>query len=107
LVEEEKVCMKLPIVWTAPARAQLEEAYDYIAQSNPSAARNQVELVVDAIRTLAESPELGRPGRRRGTRELVISGTPYIVAYRIRLSSVRVLAVMHGAQRWPRGFTDL
>lgn len=99
--------MRLPIVWTAPAAAQLAEAYSYIAESSPSAAENQVELIVSAARNLAEFPEMGRLGRRRGTRELVISGTPYIVAYRIRLSSVRVLAVMHGAQRWPRRFTDL
>jgi len=64
-------------------------------------------LVVSATRNLAAYPELGRPGRRRGTRELVASGTPYIVVYRLRLSSVRVLAVMHGAQRWPRRFADL
>jgi toxin ParE1/3/4 len=97
--------MRLPIVWTAPAGAQLAEAYSYIAESSPGAAVNQVELIVSATRNLADFPEMGRLGRRRGTRELVISGTPYIVVYRIRLSSVRVLAVMHGAQRWPRRFT--
>jgi addiction module RelE/StbE family toxin len=94
----------LPIIWTAPASAQLAEVYAYLSQSNPSAAENQVELVVSATRNLPEFPEMGRPGRRRGTRELVISGTPYIVVYRIRLSSVRILAVMHGAQRWPGRF---
>ena len=99
--------MRLPIVWTAPARAQLAEVYDYVSESNPLAAENQVELVVNATRTLAEFPEMGRPGRLRGTREFVVSGTPYIVVYRIRLSLVRVLAVMHGAQRWPRRFTDM
>ena len=99
--------MRLPIVWTAPARAQLAEVYDYVSESNPLAAENQVELVVNATRNLAEFPEMGRPGRLRGTRELVVSGTPYIVVYRIRLSSVRVLAVMHGAQRWPRRFTAM
>jgi len=99
--------MRLPIVWTTPASDQLAEVYNYIAQASPGAAENQVELVVSATRNLAAYPELGRPGRRRGTRELVASGSPYIVVYRLRLSSVRVLAVMHGAQRWPRRFADL
>ena len=98
--------MRLPIVWTAPARAQLEEVYAYISQTSFTAAENQIELLVSATRNLADFPEMGQPGRRRGTRELVISGTPYIVVYRIRLSSVRVLAVMHGAQRWPSSFKD-
>jgi toxin ParE1/3/4 len=96
--------MRFPIIWTAPAGAQLAEVYAYIFESNPGAAENQIQMVVNAARNLSEYPEIGRPGRRRGTRELVISGTPYIVVYRIRLASVRVLAVMHGAQRWPRRF---
>jgi toxin ParE1/3/4 len=99
--------MRFPVVWTAPARAQLVEAYTYISESSPQAAGNQIKLIVSAARNLSDFPEIGRVGRRRGTRELVISGTPYIVVYRIRLSSVRVLAVMHGAQRWPMRFTDL
>jgi len=42
--------------------------------------------------------------RVAGTRELVITTTRYIVAYRIQKETVQVLAVMHGAQRWPRRF---
>jgi plasmid stabilization system protein ParE len=44
---------------------------------------------------------MGRPGRIEGTRELVISRTPYIAAYRIAGDNVRVLRVLHGAQQWP------
>jgi hypothetical protein len=33
-----------------------------------------------------------------GTRELVISGTPFIVAYRIEKNEVRILAVLHAAR---------
>jgi toxin ParE1/3/4 len=96
--------MRFPIIWTAPASAQLAEVYAYIFESSPGAAENQIQMVLSATRNLSEYPEMGRTGRRRGTRELVISGTPYIVVYRIRLSSVRVLAVIHGARRWSRRF---
>jgi toxin ParE1/3/4 len=96
--------MSLPVIWTTPAKAQLAGLHAYISQDNPDAADGQVELIVDATRNLAEFPEIGRDGRRSGTRELVIGRTPYIVVYRIRLASVRVLAVMHGARRWPRSF---
>jgi toxin ParE1/3/4 len=48
---------------------------------------------------------MGRPGRVKGTRELVIVGTPYIVAYRIKGDAVQVLRVLHGAQKWPQGFS--
>jgi len=97
--------MSQPVIWTAPAKAQLAGLHTYISQDNPGAADGQLELIADAARNLANFPEIGREGRRQGTRELVIGGTPYIVVYRIRLASVRVLAVMHGARRWPRRFS--
>jgi len=32
---------------------------------------------------------------------LVVSGTPYIVPYRVRGEVLEVLRVLHGAMRWP------
>jgi toxin ParE1/3/4 len=98
--------MKLPVVWTSPALAQLSDVHSYITRSNAVAADSQIGLIVAAAENLAEFSEIGRAGRRRGTRELVVPGTSYIAVYRIRLSSVRVLAVMHGARRWPRKFNS-
>jgi len=46
----------------------------------------------------------GRAGRVAGTRELVIVGTPFIVAYRVEKKEVRVVAVLHAAQKWPDEF---
>ena len=51
--------------------------------------------------TLAVYPSLGRVGRVRGTRELVVSGTPFVVVYRVRLDIVQVLRVLHHARKWP------
>jgi len=46
----------------------------------------------------------GRDGRVLGTRELVISGTPFLIAYRIEKKEVRILAVLHAAREWPEEF---
>ena len=50
------------------------------------------------------SPGLGRPGRVPGTRELIVSGTRYIVPYRVKEDVVQIITVLHGAQKWPDRF---
>jgi toxin ParE1/3/4 len=96
--------MTLPMVWSTAASEQLAELHEYISESSVLAADRQVTILVGAINILAGFPEIGRIGRRRGTRELVVSDTPYVVAYRIKKSIIEILAVLHGAQRWPRSF---
>ncbi len=53
------------------------------------------------VEGLIQFPEMGRPGRVEGTRELVIQHTPYIAAYGIEGNTVRILRVLHGAHLWP------
>lgn len=65
------------------------------------AADRQVELVLAAVAGLLQFLNSGRPGRRAGTRELVVDRTPYIVPYRVRGELVEVVRVLHGRQRWP------
>jgi toxin ParE1/3/4 len=89
------------IRWTLLARADLLAIFDHVGTRNPRAASGLIEAIDDGVRDLLESPRLGRPGRRPNTRELVISGTPYIVAYRLRDREVQILRVLHGARRWP------
>jgi plasmid stabilization system protein ParE len=55
----------------------------------------------ETIRSLKISPRLGRLGREEGTRELVLSRLPYIVAYRIKEQAVEILHIFHGAQNRP------
>ncbi len=79
----------------------LRSARATIAADNADAAEKQIARIVNAIEKLASFPELGRPGRRAGTRELMVGRTPYIVPYRQRGEIIEILAVQHGRQRWP------
>jgi len=71
-------------------------------------SRGAVRPGVDCARNvetlLPESPEMGRPGRVPGTRELVIPRTPCIVPYRLVGNTIQVLRIFHGARRWPETF---
>ncbi len=90
--------------WTRPALFDLEAIGDFVARDNPRAAQRLVARIVAAVATLRDHPHLGRPGRIAGTRELVVAETPYVVPYRVAEAEVQILAVFHGARRWPDKF---
>ncbi len=90
--------------WTAPALRDVEDIGDYIARDDPAAAARVVSRIFEQLTVLESHPEIGRPGRVPETRELVIPGLPYIAPYRVRDDRVELLAVFHGARRWPEIF---
>ncbi len=89
------------IVWSRRAIRHLEYVREFIAKDNPSAASHIASLIVETVELLSAQPNMGRPGRHPGTRELVIPQTPYIVPYRVRGERIELIAVFHGRQRWP------
>jgi toxin ParE1/3/4 len=90
--------------WTVPAAEQLEQAYEYIAESNPRAAEEVAQHVIDTTEVLSKHPGAGRSGRVTGTREFSVPDTPYVVAYALIDEVVWILAVYHGARKWPERF---
>lgn len=89
------------IEWTFFAMNDREAIFDYLEADSPRAAIMIDDRIEAQVELLIETPEIGRPGRIEGTRELVIQRTPYIAAYRIDGETVRILRVLHGAQEWP------
>ena len=87
--------------WTPAALDDLDAAAEFVAADNPDAAAEMADRVLDATEGLLRYPNLGRAGRVRGTRELVVSGTPFVVVYRVRLDEIQVLRVLHHSRRWP------
>ncbi len=79
--------------WTRAATRDLGSIENYINRDNPAAALDTVIKVNRHIGLLAQYPGIGRPGRIRGTRELVISGLPYVVAYRRKGKIVTVMRI--------------
>ncbi len=95
----------MTVRWMPLAEQDLEAAYDYVRQDNEDAARKLVAQVFSSVGMLMRQPFAGREGRVKGTRELVVARTPYIVAYRIHEAELQILAVLHAAQRWPPRFS--
>jgi toxin ParE1/3/4 len=92
--------------WSHFAQADRDAIFDYLEADSPQAAIAVDDRIREQVEGLAQFPEIGRPGRVEGTRELVIHRTPYIAAYRIAGDTVRILRVLHGAQQWPEDMSE-
>lgn len=94
------------LVWALTAIEDREGIFRHIDADSPRAAVHVDEQIVLATRRLLDFPESGRPGRVAGTRELVVSRTPFIAVYTVAVDKIRILRVLHGAQIWPDQVDD-
>jgi len=96
----------MTIRWMPLAEKDLDAVYDYVRQDDENAAKKLIARIFSAVGMLMRHPLAGRAGRVRGTRELVVAATPYIIPYCTRQDEIQILAVLHGARRWPTSFSS-
>jgi toxin ParE1/3/4 len=89
-------------VWSPRAIHHLIAIRKYIEKDSERNAAVIARRILEAVDLLCTQPQMGRPGRLVGTRELVVSGTPYIIPYRVRRERLELLAVYDGRRQWPR-----
>jgi toxin ParE1/3/4 len=92
----------MTVRWTPTALRDLEAVHAYICNDNLAAADAAVERILAGIEALSQHPEMGRIGRVSATRELVLP--PLVITYRLRRGALEILAIIHGARRWPDKF---
>lgn len=89
------------IRWTPPAVRDFNHICDYTEVHHGMAtAASLATQIHEAIGRLVEFPQMGRPGRKPGTRELIFASTPFLTVYRVRGEAVELLRILHGAQKW-------
>ena len=86
---------------TARAFRNITGEEEYIAKDNPAAAQKVVETIYSTAEKLESFPDMGKPGRMPGTRELPLAKYPYTIVYRIRAHRVVVYAVLHQSMQYP------
>jgi len=91
----------LALEWRLAARADLLAIVDYISDDNLDAAQRLKDEIEAKVARLQARPQLFRPGRVPGTREMVVRPN-YIVVYTFDAQTVFVLRVLHAAQQWPK-----
>lgn len=93
------------IEWLDKALDDFDAAMSCIAERSPDAARQVALAIYRQVGHLRQNPFIGRPGRVPGSRELVVSGTHFIIPYRFDgRELIELLAVMHDAREWPEKF---
>jgi toxin ParE1/3/4 len=88
------------LVWRAEARADVAKIVRYIAKRNPPAARRLRQRIEQSVLPLVDHPDLFRPGRVPGTRELVAHPN-YIVIYRVTDEAIEIVDVVHARRQYP------
>ncbi len=91
----------MQLKWLRRALENLDAEAAYIARDSPRTAAEFVLHMRDSAGMLADHPDMGRPGRIAGTRELVVTRFSYILPYRVRGNAVEILRVFHTARKWP------
>ena len=95
------------VIISDTAKAELLHQVAYIRERNPEAAQRQRQRISRAVAFLRGSPGLaGRPGRVEGTRELVVTGTPFVLIFEVNANRIEIVHVLHGRQNWPPDAND-
>jgi toxin ParE1/3/4 len=90
------------IRWTEPAARDLTHICDYIEERDgPEVARRVALRIYTGIGKLVPFPHRGRLGRKKGTREVIFPGLPFLAVYRVRGDAIEISRILHGAQKWP------
>ena len=91
----------MEIEWLDSAEDDINQIADYLDPLNPVASHRIITRIEQAVEKLRLYPFAGRDGRDKGTRELVVLRTPYIVIYSVQTKCVAIVHIIHGARRWP------
>jgi len=89
------------VKWLRQALLDLDEIATYINADSPAIAAKVVVNIITAVSLLREQQGIGRAGRVPGTKELLVTGLPYIVPYRVKDETVQILRVYHTSRKWP------
>ncbi len=94
------------VKWLEAALQNLDQEAEYIAASDPDAAKSVVAAIFASVDNLEVNPSIGRAGRIVGTRELIVPGTRYLIPYRVNLEreQVEILRVFHTSRRTPKSW---
>ena len=91
----------MKVILLASAKSDLTNIFEFILPQQPKAARKVFNALIYSTQQIALFPEMGRGGRIKGTRELVLPDIPFVIVYEVVEFEIRILAVIHASREWP------
>jgi len=95
------------VKWSRPARMDLKQIHDYIAEDSRYYAKKVVQTIVEKTEELMVFPEIGRIVPEiddPNIRELFVYS--YRLIYEITPNGIEILAVMHGRRDFFERITE-
>lgn len=89
----------MTVIWAKKAYDDLDAIADYLASLSHEAAENTITRIQKAALLLSDFPSMGTKFDETGLRRVVVSGTPYVIFYRVVGDSVSIRGVFHARQR--------
>ncbi|KVE34481.1 type II toxin-antitoxin system RelE/ParE family toxin [Burkholderia sp. TSV86] len=92
------------VEWNPQASEDRDRIFDYIAADNPGAALELDDRIGELTSALPEHPELYKPGRVRGTREMVLTPN-HVLVYRVERPAgvIEIVRIIGARQDYPKG----
>lgn len=86
---------------TEAAQLDLARLQAFLAEKSTRAALRTVDALIEAVESLDQFPNRGRPERGVGRRELVLrhGRDGYVIRYRVTPEAVIVTRIFHGRER--------
>jgi len=96
------------VEWSGPAKRDLKQIHDYIAQDSKYYAKNVVQNIVGKSGTLEPFPKVGRMVPEindPNVREIFVYS--YRLLYEVRPNRVEILAIVHGRRDFSNANLDM
>ena len=88
--------------WTKLAASDLTYICDYTkAQFGPMQSRRMAMAIFALADSLQEMPVRGRSGRKPGTREITVAGSPFVIISTVGKATVALVRILHGSEQGP------
>lgn len=87
------------VYWAEMAESARDARIEFIARTSLDAALEQFEEVHRQTTRLLTFKYLGRPGKTKGTRDLTINRTSFVVTYRIIGDNIQIMRFRHASEK--------